>query len=110
MDLYLSLLPAVVAPIPLESPLALASLHESLLESLLDSLLGSLLDSPLDSLLERAVLERAVLERAVLERAVLREEESFPGKAFGRWKTLSLWKLWLLEGSKSVKALMLMLT
>jgi hypothetical protein len=48
MDLYLSLLPAVFAASPLESPLALGSLLQSLLKSL--------------------------LERAVLERAVLREE------------------------------------
>jgi hypothetical protein len=62
MDLYLSLLPAVVSVIPLQSPRALGSLLERLVESLLDSLL----DSPLDSLLESAVLERAMLERAVL--------------------------------------------
>jgi hypothetical protein len=55
-------------------------------EALLDSLLGSL-----------------------LEGATLREEQSFPQEAFGRWKTLSLWKLWPIEGSKSVEALMLTL-
>jgi len=96
MDLYLSLLPAVIAVIQLESPLALGSLLERLLESLLDSLL----DSPLDSQLERAVLERPELW----------EEYSFPREEFGQWKTLSLWKLWLIEGSKSVEASMLTLT
>jgi hypothetical protein len=53
----------------------------------LESLLGSLLD------------------RAAFETAALREKYSFPREAIGRWKTLSLWKLWLIEGSNSVDAL-----
>jgi len=40
----------------------------------------------------------------------IQEEFSFPWEAFGQWKALSLWKLWLLEGSKPVEALMLTLT
>jgi len=69
MDLYLSLLPAVFAVIPvlytqslspLESPLALESLLESLLKSLIDSLFDSRTWEP--------------HLRAALERAALREE------------------------------------
>jgi sorbitol-specific phosphotransferase system component IIC len=66
MDLYLSLLPAVFAVIPVRYTIA-ATLHESplaieyLLYSLLGSLLEGLLESPLESLLERATFERAVL-------------------------------------------------
>jgi len=56
--------------------------------------LKSLLESLFESLLE-----------SLLERASHREEYSFPREAFGRWKTLSLWKLWLIEGSRSVEAL-----
>jgi hypothetical protein len=35
----------------------------------------------------------------------MQEEWSVQREAFGRWKTLSLWKLWLIEGSRSVEAL-----
>ena len=42
---------------------------------------------------------------SLLERVTLREVSSFPQEAFGRWKTLSLWKLWLIEDSRSVEAL-----
>jgi len=35
----------------------------------------------------------------------MQEEWSLQREAFGRWKTLSLWKLWLIEGSRSVEAL-----
>jgi len=89
MDLYQSSLPAVFTAIPV-----LYTIAESPLESLLESLLQSLLESLFESLLE-----------SLLERASHREESSFPREAFGRWKTLSLRKLWLLEGSKSVEAL-----
>jgi len=81
-----------IAASPLDSPLAL--------ESLLDSLFGSLFDSLFDSLLGRATLYNPALW----------EELSFPQKAFRRMKTLSLWKLWPIEGFKSVKALILTLT
>jgi hypothetical protein len=91
MDLYESSLPAVFATA--ESPL------ERLLESLLESQFDSLLESRFEGLLE-----------SLLERASHREEKSFPREAFGRWKSLSLWNLWLIEGSKSVEALMLTLT
>ena len=47
--------------------------------------------------------------RAVLEKAARWEEQSFPLSAFGLWKTLSLWMLWLI-GSESVDALTLALT
>jgi hypothetical protein len=68
------------------------SLHESQLaiERLLESLIESLLESRLESLIERAELW---------------EEYSFAQAAFGLWQTLSLWKLWLIEASKSVEAL-----
>jgi len=43
---------------------------------------------------------------SLLERSSVREEKSFPPlEAFGRWQTLSLWKLWLIEASKSMEAL-----
>jgi len=45
------------------------------------------------------------LLESLIERAELWEEYSFPLEAFGLWQTLSLWKLWLIEGSKSVEAL-----
>ena len=35
----------------------------------------------------------------------IRNEWSFQREAFGCWKTLSLWKLWLIECSRSVEAL-----
>jgi len=92
MDLYLSLLPAVFAVIPVLYTIA-ASLHESTLA--IEYLLNSLLESLFESLFERAVFERAAPQ----------EEYSFPWKAFGRWQTLSLWKLWLMDSSKSVEAL-----
>jgi len=66
--------------------------------------------SLLHSTLALESLVENLLERAAFERAALQEESSFPQEAFGRWKTLSLWKLWLIEGSKSVEALMLTLT
>jgi len=89
MDLYQSSLPAVFAAIPVlytiaESPLQ--RLHVRRLECLFKSLLESF-----------------------LERASHLEESSFPEDAFGRWKTLSLWKLWLI-GTKSVDVLTLTLT
>jgi len=34
-----------------------------------------------------------------------RAKLSFSQEAFGRWKTLTLCKLWLIEGSRSVEAL-----
>jgi hypothetical protein len=40
-----------------------------------------------------------------LERASQQEELSFPQESFGRQITLSLWKLWQIEDSKSVEAL-----
>jgi len=79
-------------PIPVFAAiLVLYTIAESPLESLLERLLESLFESLLESLLERASL---------------REELSFPPlEAFGRWQTLSLWKLCLIEGSRSVEAL-----
>jgi hypothetical protein len=69
MDLYLALLPRVIAVIPVLYTVSLSVLESPLaLESLLESLLGSLLDSLLDSLLEVPHL------RAALERAALQEE------------------------------------
>jgi len=56
--------------------------------------LKSLLESLFESLLQ-----------SLLERALHREELSFPRETFGRWNTLSLLKLWLIEGSRSVEAL-----
>ena len=35
----------------------------------------------------------------------MQEEWSLQWEAFGRWNTLSLWKLWLIEGSRSMEAL-----
>jgi hypothetical protein len=94
---YQSLLPAVFAAIPVlytvtKSPLE--SLFESLLESLRESLLESLRESLLESLLD-----------SLLEGASHWEELSFPWEALGRWKTLSLWMLWLIEGSRSMETL-----
>jgi hypothetical protein len=92
---------------PLYSPLALEILLGSLLESLLGSLFGSLLGSLLDSLLDSLLGSR--LERAAFESRAS-EEVELPAESLGRWNTLSLWQLWLIEGSKSVKALTLTLT
>jgi hypothetical protein len=41
----------------------------------------------------------------VIYRKLLADENSDFVEAFGRWKTLTLWKLWLMEGSRSVEAL-----
>jgi len=50
------------------------------------------------------------LLNSLLERAALQEEQDFPCKAFGQLQTFSLWKVWLMDGSKSVEALMETLT
>jgi hypothetical protein len=86
MDLYQSSLLTVFAAIPV--------LYSSIAGSPLESLLESLLESRFESLVE-----------SLLERASHRGEYSFPWEAFSRWKTLSLWKLRIIEGSKSVEAL-----
>jgi hypothetical protein len=79
-------------PIPVFTALpVLYTIAESPFENLLESLHGSFFESLLESLLERASL---------------REEYSFPPlDVFGQWQTLSLWKLWLIEASRSVEAL-----
>jgi len=71
---------------PLYSPLAL------------ESQLESLLDGPLGSLHERAMLDKATLQ-----------EYRFPLEAVPQMKTLTLQKLWPIEGCMSVKALTQML-
>jgi len=67
----------------------------SLLQNLLELLLESFFESVLGSLLERASHQ---------------EEWSFQQAVFGHCKTLSLSKLWLIEGSESGEVLMLTLT
>jgi hypothetical protein len=57
-----------------------------------------------------STLERPLDLESLLDRAALREEQSFPLEALSRWKTLSSWNLWPIEGSKSVEALTLTLT
>ena len=49
--------------------------------------------SPHENPLALESLLESLLERAAFERAALWEEWSFPQEGFGRWKTLSLWKL-----------------
>jgi hypothetical protein len=78
MGLYQSSLPTVFTAMPL-----LYSIPERPLESLRESLLQSLLESIFKCLLE-----------SHLERASHREEQCFPWEAVGRWKTVSLWRLW----------------
>ena len=68
---------------PYGRPLAFECLPYTLLNSLLDSL----------------------FETDTVERAALWEDKSVPPLAFGRLQTLSSLKLWLIEGSKCVKAL-----
>jgi len=64
----------------------------------LESQLESLLDGPLGSLHERAMLDKATLQ-----------EYRFPLEAVPQMKTLTLQKLWPIEGCMSVKALTQML-
>jgi len=97
--------------IPVLSSLAtvqwLEGMLEGLLRSLLDSLLGTVLHPMLESLLEshhQSQLNRATFDRTVCGRAVLQEECSFPQFAFGWWNTLSLWKLWVIEGTRPEEA------
>jgi len=86
---YQSSLPALFAAILVLYTIGVSP-HERLLERLLERLHESLFESLLESLLERASHWK---------------ESSFPREALGRWKTQSLWKLWLIEGSRSVEAL-----
>ena len=65
---------------------------DMLLGTLLEMLLGSLLHSRLGSFLQICMTEQCV--NAVSERCILWEELSFPHDAFGRWKYMSLGKVW----------------
>lgn len=93
MDQYLFLLPADIPAIPVEY-----TIHESILESPLEILLESLLE---------IIIER--LHARPLEKAQHLEEQSFPLKAFGYRINYSLWKIVIIDGSKSVKALIITL-
>jgi hypothetical protein len=66
--------------------------YQSLVWSLLDILLISLFYSLLQSLLNDSIITAQCL-RAAAERWKHRKELSFPYNAFGRWKSISCWKV-----------------
>jgi len=96
-----------IAVIPHESPQAIDTLLQILVYSMLDSLFDSLLGSLVDSLFDR--LLDSLLETVAFKRATCWRMKSLIEEAFSRWQTLSLWKLCLMDGSKSVEALLLTL-
>ena len=67
--------------------------YQSLVWSLLDILLESLLYTLLESLLDYCITVQCLRDAA--ERCKHNEELSFLRDAFGRWKSMSRWKVWL---------------
>jgi len=86
MNQYVTLLPAVFAAI-----LVQYTNTESLIESLLESIFDSLLKSH-------------------VEKTSNQKQQGVQCEALAGWNTVSSWKIWLIEGTKSVEALMLTLT
>ena len=66
--------------------------YQSLVWSLLDILLVCLFYSLLQSLLDDCITAQCL--RAAAERCKHREMVSFPHNTFGRWKSISCWKVW----------------